>query len=92
MDVHYKKYLLECLFKSKLAFNELEMENIFIEKGNCTVEKVDGCFSINYKTGNDLTSGEMIECTIINRERFDITSKNIIFSKCGEFWNKILSL
>lgn len=87
-----KKYLFDCLFKSMLAFNEVEMEKIFINNGDCNVETIDGCFSINYKTGDDLTSLQMIKDTIISDNFFDVTSKNIIFTKCNKFWNKILAL
>lgn len=87
-----KKYLLDCLFKSNSAYNEVEIERIFIKNGDCKVVTIEGCYSINYKTGTDLTTTEMVAHTIKSKEFFDSTSKNIIFSKCGEFWNKILSL
>ena len=87
-----RKYLLDCLSKSNSAFNEVSIERIFIKDGDCTVVTIEGCYSINYKTGTDLTTTEMVAHTIKGNESFDSTSKNIIFSKCGEFWNKILSL
>jgi len=90
-----EKYLLDLLSKSNSAFNEVEIEKIFIKNGDCTVVTIEGCYSINYKTGTDLTTQEMVAATIETKERhryFDATSKNIIFTKCAEFWNKILSL
>jgi len=90
-----RKHLLDCLSKSKSAFNEVEIERIFIKDGDCKIVTIEGCYSINYKTGTDLTTQEMVIATIETKERhryFDATSKNIIFTKCAEFWNKILSL
>jgi len=87
-----RKYLLDCLSNSKSAFDETVIERIFIRNGDCKVVTIEGCYSINYKTGTDLTTTELVANTIKGKESFDPTSKNIIFSKCGEFWNKILSL
>ena len=84
--------LLNTLLHSREAYNEMTIEKIFINTGDCFIETINGCFSINYKVGDDLTSLEMVNNTICNKNEFDITSKKIIFTKCNEFWNKILSL
>ena len=84
--------LLNTLLHSREAYNETTIEKIFINTGDCFIETINGCFSINYKVGDDLTSLEMVNNTICNKNEFDITSKKIIFTKCYEFWNKILSL
>lgn len=85
-----KDDLLNLIFKSKNAYNEIILENIF--KKYCNVETIKGCFSINYKINFDLTSITMIEKSITNYNKFYESDLNKVFEKCNEFWNNILSL
>lgn len=91
-----RNLLLSRISSMGTAYNEVILESLFANDG-AYKETVEGCYSVNYKTGNNLTSSEMIIQTITNHsagvfEKYDEYSEHAIFEKCSKFWNDLLSL